>query len=498
MKVLSAQEIRDADAYTIANEPVASIDLMERAAGAFTKAFTGRFSPGRKINVICGTGNNGGDGLAVSRMLIEKGYSVRTFIVRKGDSASPDFNANYSRLKELAAILEIRQKSDIPAISEGEIIIDAIFGSGLTRPATDIFGEVIEAINQYGAVIVSIDIASGLPVDQPAMSETIVRPFLTISFQAPKPAFLIPENEAYVGKWEIVDIGLNRDFIERSGSRDYLTDREFIRKNLRTRTRFSHKGDYGKALIISGSHGKMGAAVLCAKACLRTGAGLLTMHVPKCGYNIIQTSIPEAMASVDNEMNIITGYPNLENYNAVAVGPGIGMQDRTVGMMGKLLENYISPLVMDADALNIISRNNYLLENIPQKSIFTPHVKEFERFAGDCNNHYERLQRQREWSVKYGIIIILKGANTSVSLPDGTMYFNSTGNPGMATGGAGDTLTGIVTGLLAQFYSPEISAVLGVYLHGLAGDIAAETKGQEGMIASDIIDCLPQAFMNLH
>ena len=498
MKLLSAQEIRDADAYTIANEPVASIDLMERAAGSFTKAFTGRFSTGRTINIICGTGNNGGDGLAVSRLLNGQGYNVKTYVVRKGDNASPDFNVNYKRLKKLIDVAEIRQRGDLPVFNEGEIIIDAIFGSGLTRPVTDIFGDVIHAINQSGAIIVSIDIASGLPVDQPVMSDVIVKPFLTISFQAPKPAFMIPENEPYVGKWEIVDIGLNQDFIDRNESANFLTDRPFIRKNLKKRTRFSHKGNYGKALIISGSYGKMGASVLCAKACLRTGAGLLTMHVPKCGYDIIQTSIPEAMASVDNEMNIITGYPNLDNFDAVAVGPGIGMQDRTVGMMGKLLENYISPLVMDADALNIISRNNYLLEKIPHRSIFTPHIKEFERFAGDCSNHYERLQRQKEWSVRYGIIIILKGANTSVSLPDGSVYFNTTGNPGMATGGAGDTLTGIVTGLLAQKYSPEISAIMGVYLHGMAGDIAAEIKGEEGLIASDIIEFLPQAFMNLH
>ena len=498
MKVLSAQEIRNADAFTIANEPVASIDLMERAAGAFTKAFTGRFSTSKSIHIICGTGNNGGDGLAVSRMLLQKGYKVNVMVVRMDDTASPDFVTNFNRLKEIIRVGEIRQTGDLPAFKEGEIIIDAIFGSGLTRPVSGIYGDVIQAMNQGNAFIVSIDIASGLPVDQPVMSELAVKPQLTISFQAPKLAFFVPENEPYVGKWEIVDIGLNRDYIDQVASGIFLTDRQFIRNNIKKRSRFTHKGDYGRALIISGSHGKMGAAVLCARACLRTGAGLLTMHVPKCGYEIIQTSIPEAMVSVDNEMNIITGYPGLENYDAVAIGPGIGMQDRTVGMMGKLLENYISPMVMDADALNIISRNSYLLENIPQKSIFTPHVREFERFAGECGNHYERIQRQKEWSVKYGIIIILKGANTSVSLPDGSIYFNDTGNPGMATGGAGDTLTGIVTGLLAQKYTPEISAVMGVYLHGSAGDIAAETKGEEGLIASDIIDCLPQAFMNLH
>ncbi len=496
MKILQAQEIREADAYTIVHEPVTSIDLMERAAKAFVIEFTGHFTPDKRITVICGTGNNGGDGLAIARMLIGKNYRVSCYRIKKNDNSSDDFKINYERLKKITGIKDIIEKNDIPSFNSDDVIIDAIFGSGLTRPVNGIYGEVIEAMNNSKAFIVSVDIASGLPVDQPAEGTTIVNPGLTISFQVPKPAFFIPENEDYTGQWEIADIGLDNVFIINTKSTNYIITPEFIRLHLKKRKKFSHKGNYGRALIISGSYGKMGAAVLCAKACLRSGVGLLTMHIPKCGYEIIQASIPEAMASIDREMSFITGYPGLEIYNAVAIGPGIGMQDQTVSMIGKLLENYIYPLVIDADALNIISRNNYLLENIPQNSIFTPHVREFERIAGECANHYTRLDKQRKMSVQYGIIIILKGANTSVSLPDGTTYFNTTGNPGMATGGAGDALTGIITGLLAQDYTPEEAAILGVYLHGFAGDIAVRTKGQESLIASDIIEALPQAFLS--
>jgi NAD(P)H-hydrate epimerase len=241
----------------------------------------------------------------------------------------------------------------------------------------------------------------------------------------------------------------------------------------------------------------MGAAVLCARACLRSGIGLLTMHIPGCGYEIMQTAVPEAMTSADNQKNLISGYPDLDDYDVIGIGPGIGVHENTVNMIGRLLENALAPMVVDADALNILARNDYLLENLPAKSILTPHIREFERIAGSCGNHFERIERQRDLSIHLHLIIILKGAYTSISLPDGTIYFNNTGNPGMATPGSGDVLTGIATALLGRKYSPEEAAILAVYIHGLAGDYAARSKGQESLIASDIIESLPLAFTSL-
>lgn len=497
MKILSAREIREADAYTISHEPIASIELMERASNAFVREFTRRFSNLYNVQVICGTGNNGGDGLAIARLLLAEKYKVKAGVIRSGES-SADFNKNYERLNSVMPITEIHVPGEIPALSKDDILIDAIFGSGLTRVVSGIYSEVILAMNRSGATIVSVDIASGLPVDQPAQGDSIIRPSVTVSFQTAKPAFLIPENESFTGTWTVVDIGLDQEFIRNSGSKNYLISGDFLKQHLQPRRRFAHKGDFGKVLVLSGSLGKMGASVLCSKACLRAGAGLLTVHVPRCGYEIIQTSVPEAMASVDTETNFISGYPSLENFDAVGVGPGIGMHDHTVNMLGKLIDNFFSPAVFDADALNILARNSYLLENIPRKSILTPHIGEFERIAGTCSNHYERLDKQRELSKKHEIIIILKGAHSSVSLTDGSVFFNTTGNPGMATGGAGDVLTGIVTSLLGQKYTPEEAAIMSVYLHGLAGDLAVKFKGQEGLIASDIIEFLPEAISMSH
>ena len=494
MKILSAKEIMEADAYTIRNEPVKSIDLMERASIAFVELFAKHFPSQKEIKVFCGTGNNGGDGLAISRLLINKGYHVHTYVVKVNDGTTPDFNINYNRLIELTKVKDILRSTDIPEISNNEVVIDALFGTGLTRPVTGIFAETIETINKSGAIIVSVDIASGLQADQPSTGDHIIRPSLTISFQVPKMAFFIPENEQYVGNWEIADIGLSKDFIHNTFSKNFFTTPDFVKSHLKKRKKFAHKGEFGKALIISGSYGKMGAAVLCAKACLRSGIGLLTMHIPRCGYEIIQTAVPEAMSSIDREKNLISGYPDLKGFNTVGIGPGIGTHESTINMLGKLLENSLSPMVLDADALNILSRNNYLLDNLPPGSILTPHLIEFERIAGACKNHFERIERQRQLSVHLHVIIILKGAYTSVSLPDGTIYFNSTGNPGMAKGGTGDVLTGVVTALLGQNYSSNEAAILAVYLHGLAGDIAVESKDQESLIASDIIECLPQAF----
>lgn len=494
MKILTAENTRKADAYTIKHEPIKSIDLMERASNAFVATFMKYYTTATPVHIFSGTGNNGGDGLAVARLLTEKGFEVSVYVINpKAKKGSDDFEINFQRLvlKNPAEILQT--PDDFPDLAKGSVLIDAIFGSGLTRPVEGVYAALLQKMNRHQGSKVSIDIASGLFADQSVSGGTIFEPDLTITFQMPKLAFMIPENESYTGKLEIVDIGLNQDFINQLESDNLFIDSGVIAERIKPRKKFSHKGIYGRAAILSGSLGKMGAAVLCAKACLRSGVGLLTMHVPKCGYEIMQTSIPEAMTTLDNEQNLISGIPDLRQADVVGVGPGIGKDPLTRNMLKELMLQASGPLVMDADALNLMGENPELIEIIPRNSILTPHLKEFERIAGESKNHFERLVLQKEFSKKHQVVIILKGAYSAISSQDGKTYFNSTGNPGMATGGSGDVLTGMVTGFLAKGYNPEDAALLAVYFHGLAGDLAAEEMGQESMIASDIIEFLASA-----
>jgi len=494
MKILSAENTRKADAYTIKHEPVQSIDLMERASLAFVSIFTRYFNSSIPVIIFCGTGNNGGDGLAVARLLHQQGYHVNIFVINyENGKGSEDFKTNLNRLKEILTPQLINHSADIPDIPEGKVIIDAIFGSGLTRPVTELYAEVIASINNSPSKKVSIDIASGLFADKAVIDGAIIKPDITISFQMPKLAFMIPENEMYVGSFKIADIGLDKNFIENSEGDNHYVIRSDIQKKLKNRKKFAHKGNFGRALIISGSLGKMGAAVLCARSCLRSGVGLLTMHVPLCGYEILQASVPEAMTTVDKNKDIITEIPDITNYDVIGIGPGIGINDPTRKMLENLLEFNKNPMVFDADAINLLGLHKYLLKKIPANSILTPHIVEFERIAGKSKNHFDRILLQKEFSEKYSVIVILKGAYSAISLPNGNTYFNSTGNPGMATGGSGDVLTGMVTGFLAQAYNPADSAILATYLHGLSGDIASKKLGENGMIAGDIIQYLPKA-----
>ena len=494
MKILSAADTRKADAFTIENEPVASIDLMERASLAFTDLFTQHIRPERKIIIFCATGNNGGDGLAVARMLIDRNYQVETYLVNFAGEGSPDFLINLDRLKKINKPGIILTQGDFPEVPANAIIIDAIFGSGLTRPVEGLYAEVIHGINDTGCQVFALDIASGLFADNPAGRGAITRPAVTITLHMPKLAFFIPENEEYVGQWAVVDIGLDQEYINSIDSPYTLVTENLVRQMIPRRRKFAHKGDFGKAIMLCGGLGKMGAAVLGARACMRTGAGLLTMHVPQCGYEIMQTSVPEAMVNVDIQKDYISQFPDLTPYNTIGIGPGIGMHPDTVRMLYKLLENYTMPIILDADAINIIGKNRFLLEKLPPGSILTPHLKEFERITEIVPDHFRRLEVQREFSIKYQVIVVLKGAYSSISMPDGRIFFNSTGNPGMATGGSGDVLTGMLTSLLAQNYPPSHAAILGTYLHGLSGDLAEREYGQQSLVATDIIDKIPGAY----
>ena len=491
MKILSASQIRDLDAYTIQNEPISSLDLMERAARAFVCWLCARYDNRQKIVIFCGKGNNGGDGLAMARLLSGKGYQVRVYVVHYTQKSTDDFQANLDRLGNFLAIHDIRHTDDIPALPPDDLLVDALLGSGLSRPASGLLEKVIQSLNDSLAEVVSVDIASGLYMDKVNKeTDPIVKPDHTVSFQLPKLAFMIPHNGAFVGHWHVVDIGLSDTFVEKSDTPYHFTDAKTANHLIRAREKFSHKGTFGHALLLAGSYGKMGAAQLSGAACLRSGVGLLTVHVARCGYTIMQIALPEAMVSVDIHENIITTLPQLDSYSAIGVGPGLGREPQTLKALDELIDKAKVPMIWDADALNLLSENPNLLKKLPEGTLITPHPKEFERLAGKSSDDYERLERGRRFAQEHRLVVCLKGAHTAVIFPDGSVHFNATGNAGMATGGSGDVLTGILTSLLAQKYPPQDAARLGVYQHGVAGDRAAQLRTKVSMIASDIVENL--------
>lgn len=502
MKILPIDKIREADAYTIKHEPISDIDLMERAATELFEWIVAKSQPDRRFKIFCGTGNNGGDGFALARMLAESKHRVEVFFVNYSPKLSPSCRINYERAAAIGSlsISEITDDEGIPPLDAGDIIIDAIFGSGLTRPAEGFTASVIEAINASRAVVVAVDAPSGFYCDSTNTHNkgAIVKADYTLTFQFPKFGFLFPENEKYVGYWEVLPIGLHHDFIATTEVRNHYITVGLCRSLYKSRPRFAHKGNFGHGLLIAGGYGKMGAAVLAAKAGLKAGAGLITAHVPQSGNQILQTAVPNAMVSLDEDRESFSVHPDLSGYNAIAVGPGIGIGDKTQTALKLLIQNTGLPLIFDADALNILSENKTWIPFIPKNSILTPHPKEFERLAGPSLDNFERNEMQRAFSIKHQVYIVLKGANTCISTPEGTCYFNSTGNPGMATAGAGDVLTGILLGLQAQGYTALETCLLGVYLHGLAGDYAFEKWGFEALSANNITHSLGKAFMSLY
>ncbi|MDB5226799.1 MAG: bifunctional ADP-dependent NAD(P)H-hydrate dehydratase/NAD(P)H-hydrate epimerase [Bacteroidota bacterium] len=497
IKILNTEQIRKVDQYTIQHEPVSAILLMERAAKAFVKQFEKDYSD-KNIHkyVICGSGNNGGDGLAIARLLLNRSHKVTVFIF-SSKKRSIDCNKNLGQLqkKYKRNIHTISDADFLQRISKDAIIIDAIFGTGLKEniKRNSLLYKVIKEINTRNLNVISVDIPSGLYADK-ILEGIAVNANKTYTFQFPKLAFLLPESGTYANNFTVLDIGLHPGIIKNTHTPYYFIRADDIQQKIKSRKKFSHKGNFGHAFIIAGSYGKIGAAVLCSRACLRIGTGLVTSHIPACGYEIFQSSVPEAMCSTDKNNNEITENLYDEKYDAIGIGPGIGTHKNTVAVFEMLLKDNKKPIVIDADGLNILSKNKKLLNLLAVNSVLTPHPKEFERLAGKWNNDFERLELQRKFSKKYKVIIVLKGAHTSISDIDGNVYFNSTGNAGMATGGSGDVLTGIITGLLAQRYKPLDSAIAGVYIHGLAADIALGKQSMESLLASDIIDHLGDAF----
>jgi NAD(P)H-hydrate epimerase len=515
MKILSAEEIRLWDQFTFKHEPIASIDLMERAAGKCVDWICKNEFAGNHYNICCGKGNNGGDGLAIARLLSDKSYTVSVFILDPiaigfGHKGTEDFQTNLARLHQYpqVKISFIQTEKDFHKITGDEVIIDALFGSGLNRKLEGVTAKLVEHINNSNAKKISIDIPSGMFVDRSSKGNIIVRADYTLSFQCLKPAFLVAENAEYTGEVNILDIGLHEGFYPSVTGIYEWVNKDVILSIHKPRKKFAHKGNFGHGLLVAGSYGKIGAAVLSAKACMRSGIGLLTCHIPKCGYDILQTSLPEAMVMTDFNSSFTTKIDDdLTKYEAIGIGPGIGIASETKMLLREIFDTYRHPIVLDADALNIMASQKDLLSMVPPGSILTPHPKEFERLFGETANDFDRIQLALQKAKEFSVIIVLKGNHTFIATPDakarpadsvGRGFFNSTGNAGMATAGSGDVLTGILTGLLAQGYSSVETAILGVYLHGLAGDIAAEKLSMEAMVAGDIIKNLGKAFIQIN
>lgn len=501
MKLFTCKQIAQIDQLTMKLEPISSIDLMERASMQVADWIINNVGNNRPFWFFAGPGNNGGDALAVARMLTWASFDCTVFIADFKKELSADASINLERLKQQNKVLlkRIDSENDIPEIPSQVVIIDGLFGSGLSRPLDGLAAEIVKKINQSGATVVSIDIPSGLigEDNSQADSSTIIRASHTLTFEFPKISFLFPENNCYTGDWEVLPIGLSTAAISQTDSSyEYLT-KEFISGKIQKRGKFSHKGNFGHALLIAGSYGKMGAAVLASRACLRSGVGLLTTHIPRLGYEILQNSVAEAMTSIDPSDIVFSVFPDLDPYSAVGIGPGLDKKGPTQNALQELLYAKPAKMVLDADALNILSENQQWYRLLPPEAILTPHPKELERLIGSSANSYERLQIQLQFSAQYKAIVVCKGAHTCITFPNGQVYFNSTGNPGMATGGSGDVLTGIILGLLAQNYTCEEAAFIGVYLHGLAGDLAADRFGQQAMIAGDIIEQIGAAFLQL-
>ena len=498
MKIFSVEQIRNWDQYTINHEPIKSIDLMERAATACFDWIISNFDDDYHFKIFCGKGNNGGDGLALARLLNSIKYEVEVFIPESESRGSDDFEKNLQKLKNGSVeVYFLKDKDSLPKISDEDVVIDALFGTGLNKPVKGFYADIIDFINAAGSIIISIDVPSGLYIDKSSKgAPAVVNADYTLTFQNQKLAFLVAENAPFAGQVFLLDIGLSDDYEEQQESNLFFVDENIISKIYQRRSDFTNKGNYGYASLLCGSYGMMGAAVLSCLACLRSGVGKLTCVTCEAGYEIIQSSVPEAMCMTSGDKHI-TGFNEFDHFDVVGIGPGLGKYDSHKKLLRDLFTNFKKQIVIDADALNMLSQNRDLYSLIPESTIFTPHPKEFERLFGKVENDFERIELALSKAKELNILIVLKGHHTFIATPEGKGYFNSTGNSGMATAGTGDVLTGIITGLVAQNYSALNACILGVYLHGLAGDFAITSISKEALIAGDIIENLGEAFKKI-
>jgi NAD(P)H-hydrate epimerase len=500
MKIYSAAQTRAWDAFTMDREPITSFELMNRAVQVLSDWFIQTYpSRIRPVLILCGTGNNGGDGVALARHLCWEDYDAKVVVCDFNGKHSEDFDRQMALLPSNGQVeIEIwHSPANFSSIPANALLVDALFGSGLNRILDGSWADLVMKINALPNEVLSIDLPSGLLADLHTPGQAVIHADRTFSFERPKKAFFFPENAERVGEWTVHSIGLSMEYERVTDSKENCLTLEDVSLLVKPRAKFAHKGTFGHALLIAGSFGTMGAAVLSARACLRSGTGLLSVHSPCCGNLVLQSAVPEAMFSPDKRAKYWSEIPDLGAYSAIGIGPGIDRRPETELALQGLLQACKSPLVLDADALNILSENPDWWAFVPKRVVLTPHRKEFERLFGVSINDFQRYELQRAKAVEHQVTIVLKGAHTCLALPDGTCWFNTTGNAGMATGGSGDVLTGLITGLLAQGYAPEEAALLGVYLHGLAGDFAANRYGEISMIAGDLVEGIPEAWNKL-
>ena len=504
MKIFTGAQIRELDTYTIEHEPIRPIDLMERAAKAVTRVIMERWDTRMNIVVFAGPGNNGGDALAVARMLGEQGYTVSVYLFNIHDKLSDECNINKKRLSDghrVKNFTEVTLDFDPPKLDADTLVIDGLFGSGLNKPLAGGFASLAKYINQSPSKVVSIDIPSGLMTEDNTYNvhANIIRADLTLTFGNLKLAMLLADNQPYLGEVRVLDIRLSQEFIARTDAQFTLIEEQDIRPRLRPRGEFAHKGQMGHALIVAGSYGMTGAAILATKACLRSGVGKVTVRTPKRNYSIMQIAVPEAVLQIDHEDTHFSEPIDAQPYDAIGIGPGIGTQEHTAIALIAQIRRSQCPIVLDADALNILANHRAWMQQLPKGIIMTPHPAEFDRLSGNASNGcYDRLMKARDMAERLDAYIILKGHFSALCMPDGHVFINPTGNAGMATAGCGDVLAGIITGLLARGYNQKDACTIGMYLHGLAGDLAARDIGQESLIASDLINYLPKAFFQIN
>ena len=503
MKIFTSTQIHELDRYTIEHEPIRSVDLMERAAKAITHAITEEWTTHTPVVVFAGPGNNGGDALAVARLLINEGYKVKTYLFNITNHLSDDCVLNRQRLldgKHAKDLIEVTAKFDPPELTADMLVVDGLFGSGLNKPLAGGFASLVKYINQSPAKVVSIDVPSGLMSEDNTYNvrANIIHAYLTLTLHERKLSFLFGDAQQFIGKLKVLDIRLSPEYIQKTEAQYHVLEENDIRSRLLHRDDFAHKGNMGNALIVAGSYGMAGAAVLATRACLRSGVGKVTAITPKKNYDIMQIAVPEAVLQMDHEETAFTEAVDTDGFDALGIGPGLGRQETTAIAMIAQIRRAQCPIVADADALNILASHRAWMQQLPKGIIMTPHPKELDRLTGSpANADYERLHRTCELAKSLQAYIILKGHNSALCLPNGNVFFNPTGNSGMATAGSGDVLTGIITALLARGYHQQNACMVGMYLHGLAGDLAAKELGKESLVASDIIDHLPQAFQYL-
>ena len=502
MKVPSVEQIRQCEEHSITHKLISATKLMENAATACVNLLKQRFSPSASMLAFCGMGNNGGDGLAIVRILHENGFDCQAYIVTSREIYSRECNHQLHLLEERnIEVKKITQEEDIPSCKRYDVVIDALLGIGLNSPIEDpLLQAVIKRINKSKSFVFAVDTPSGLYSDQPMEDQQLaVEADFTLSFQFPKLGFFFPENYRYVGEWAIADINLRNRFARNMQSTNYMIEHRTVKALIRPRRKFVHKRNFGYGLLIAGNSGMIGAAVLAARAALRTGIGLLMVTVPIIGYDILLSAVNEAICRCDKNKYHFTGtdFGSLVNFNAIAIGCGLGTHPDTANGLKKLIGDFGGTIIFDADAINILANNKTWLEFIPPNCIFTPHLKEFERLTQKVNNSYERLELQRQFSIRHRCVVVLKGAHTSISTPQGEICFNTSGNPGMAKGGSGDVLTGMLLALAAQGYDAVHAAIIGVYLHGLAADKALDKQSCESLLPSDIIENIGQGYKSL-